>query len=170
MQIPIAVAVKPDAGHCGVDAGLGCWYNAIVEFTDFHCPFCRRARSTVEELLAKFGDEVKHAHRDFPIERIHPQAPRAQEAYVHSVRLLAAHFHKPPDQLTEDDLRQYFLYLANVKHFARASFTIALCGIKFFYERSLGREWQCSRPSRGAPRPPLWTPAAPPSGAGGRAR
>ena len=67
---------------------------------------------------------------------------RTQEAYVHSVRQLAAHFHKPPDQLTEDDLRQYFLYLANVKHFARASFTIALCGIKFFYERSLRREWK----------------------------
>src|SRR5437867_5641145 len=66
---------------------------------------------------------------------------RTQEAYVHAVRQLAAHFHKPPDQLTEDDLRQYFLYLANVKHFARASFTIALCGIKFFDERSLGREW-----------------------------
>jgi site-specific recombinase XerD len=69
-------------------------------------------------------------------------SPRTQEAYVRSVRQLAAHFRKPPDQLTEADLRQYFLYLANVKHFARASFTIALCGIKFFYERTLGRDWQ----------------------------
>ncbi len=69
-------------------------------------------------------------------------SPRTQEAYVRSVRQLAAHFHTPPDELTEDHLRQYFLYLANVKHFARASFTIALCGIKFFYERTLGREWQ----------------------------
>ncbi len=51
-------------------------------------------------------------------------SPRTQEAYVHAVRQLAAHFHRRPDQLTEDDLRQYFLYLANVKHFARASFTI----------------------------------------------
>ena len=55
---------------------------------------------------------------------------RTQEAYVHAVRQLAGHFHRPPDRLTEDDLRQYFPYLANVKHFARASFTIALCGIK----------------------------------------
>jgi integrase/recombinase XerD len=67
---------------------------------------------------------------------------RTQEAYVHAVGQLAAHFHRPPDQLTEDDLRQYFLYLANVKHFARGSFTIALCGIKFFCERTLGREWK----------------------------
>ena len=41
-------------------------------------------------------------------------SPRTQEVYVHAVRQLAAHFHKSPDQLTEDDLRQYFLYLANV--------------------------------------------------------
>jgi hypothetical protein len=48
-------------------------------------------------------------------------AARTQEAYVHAVRQLAAHCHKPPDQITEDELPQYFLYLANVKPFARAS-------------------------------------------------
>jgi integrase/recombinase XerD len=69
-------------------------------------------------------------------------APRTQEAYVRAVYQLAAHFHRSPEQLGEDELRQYFLYLTNVKHFARASFTIALCGIKFFYERTLRREWQ----------------------------
>ena len=58
-------------------------------------------------------------------------SPRTQEAYVRAVRQLAAHFHRPPDQLGEDELREYFLYLTKVKHFARASFTIALCGIKF---------------------------------------
>lgn len=78
-------------------------------------------------------------------------APRTQEAYVHAVRQLAAHFHKPPDQITEDDLRQYFLYLTTVKHFARASFTIALCGIKFFFARTLSRDWtllELVRPAR----------------------
>jgi hypothetical protein len=42
---------------------------------------------------------------------------RTQEAYVRSVRQLAAHFRKPPDQLTKDDLRQYFLYLGMVGRF-----------------------------------------------------
>src|SRR5437867_6758346 len=40
---------------------------------------------------------------------------------------LAVQLHKPPDRISEEELRQYFLYLINVKHFARASFTIALC-------------------------------------------
>ena len=81
-------------------------------------------------------------------------APRTQEAYVRAVRQLAAHFHRSPDQLGEDDLRQYLLHLTQVKHFARASFTIALCGIKFFYERTLGGEWKVFdlvyRPALGA--------------------
>lgn len=68
-------------------------------------------------------------------------SPRTQEAYLRAVRQLAAHFHRSPDRLGEEDLREYFLYLTNVKHFARASFTIALCGIKFFYEHTLSREW-----------------------------
>src|SRR5262245_9073536 len=66
-------------------------------------------------------------------------SPRTQEAYVRAVHQLAAHFRRSPDQLGEADLREYFLYLTNVKRFARASFTIALCGIKFFYERTLSR-------------------------------
>lgn len=52
----------------------------IVEFTDFHCPYCKRVQSTLSEVLEKFGDKVKHVHRDFPIERLHRQAPRAHAA------------------------------------------------------------------------------------------
>ena len=69
-------------------------------------------------------------------------SPRTQEAYARAVQQLAVHFHRSPDQLGEEDLREYFLYLTNVKHFAPPSFTIALCGIKFFYERTLSREWK----------------------------
>jgi site-specific recombinase XerD len=68
-------------------------------------------------------------------------AERTQEAYLLAVRQLAQHYGKPPDQLGEEELRQYFLYLKNVKGVARSTHTLALCGIKFFYERTLGREW-----------------------------
>jgi integrase/recombinase XerD len=69
-------------------------------------------------------------------------AVRTQEAYLSAVRQLARHYHKPPDQIDEEELRQYFLFLKNEKHAARASCTIALCGIKFFFERTLGKEWK----------------------------
>jgi site-specific recombinase XerD len=69
-------------------------------------------------------------------------APKTQEAYLRAVRQLAQHFHKPPDQITEDDLRDYFLYLKNEKGAARNTVTQALCGIKFFFQHTLGREWK----------------------------
>src|SRR3970282_2300064 len=40
---------------------------------------------------------------------------------------------------------QYFLYLANEKKVARATATIALCGIRFFFEQTLRREWTTLR-------------------------
>jgi integrase/recombinase XerD len=66
---------------------------------------------------------------------------RTQEAYVRAVRQLADHYHKSPDLITDEELRQYFLHIKNVKKYSRASSTIALCGIKFFYEKTLNREF-----------------------------
>jgi integrase/recombinase XerD len=70
---------------------------------------------------------------------------RTQESYATAVRQLAEHYHTRPDRLTEEDLRRYFLYLANEKKVARATATIALCGIKFFYEHTLQRDWTTLR-------------------------
>jgi site-specific recombinase XerD len=67
---------------------------------------------------------------------------RTQGAYVDAVRHLANHFARSPDQLSEEQLRQYFVYLRDEKKQARSSITIALCGIKFFFERTLGRDWK----------------------------
>jgi len=66
---------------------------------------------------------------------------KTQESYLRSVRQLAEHYHKAPDQISEEELRQYFLYLKNVRKVSHSSCTVALCGIKFFYERTLRREW-----------------------------
>ena len=66
---------------------------------------------------------------------------RTQEAYLRSVRQLATHFGKPPDQITEPELRQYLLYLKNEKHLAPASFKIAFYGIRFFFRTTVPRDW-----------------------------
>jgi protein-disulfide isomerase len=52
----------------------------IVEFSDFSCPYCRKAESTINELLAKYRGKVKVGFRDFPLRQIHPQAQLAAEA------------------------------------------------------------------------------------------
>ncbi len=52
----------------------------IVEFQDFHCPFCKRVQGTIGELLTRYGDKVKVVHRHFPIDQLHPHARKGHEA------------------------------------------------------------------------------------------
>jgi len=78
-------------------------------------------------------------------------AVRTQEAYVNAVLQLSRRFKKSPDNIAEEELREYFLYLKNEKQVADSTFSIALCGIKFFYEQTLKKEWhtlQLVRPER----------------------
>jgi site-specific recombinase XerD len=68
-------------------------------------------------------------------------APKTQECYIAAVHQLAHHYRRAPDQLSDEDLRQYFLYLLNEKKVAEGTFRIHLYGIRFFYERTLQRPW-----------------------------
>jgi protein-disulfide isomerase len=52
----------------------------IVEFSDFHCPFCKRVQPSLNELLSRYDGKVKHVFRDFPLDNLHPQARAAAEA------------------------------------------------------------------------------------------
>ena len=70
---------------------------------------------------------------------------RTQEAYARAVWQLAQYYRRSPDQLSDAELRQYFLYLANEKKLARPTAIIALCGIKFFYEQTLKQPWPTLR-------------------------
>lgn len=76
---------------------------------------------------------------------------RTQEAYVRAVRQLAEHYHKSPARISEEELRQYFLFLKNVKHYSRNTMTVAICGLKFFFERTLQQEWTTFSIVRPAP-------------------
>ena len=68
-------------------------------------------------------------------------APKTQQSYVDAVRQLAQHYRRAPDQLSEEELRQYFLFLLHEKRVAESTFRIHLYGIRFFYERTLQRPW-----------------------------
>jgi protein-disulfide isomerase len=52
----------------------------VVEFSDFQCPYCKRAHETVEQLVAAYGDKIRFVYRDYPLPN-HPQAfPAARAA------------------------------------------------------------------------------------------
>ena len=64
---------------------------------------------------------------------------RTQEAYLRAVRQLTDHYGQAPDGLDEQQIRDYFLFLKNVKKFAPASLKMAFYGIRYFYTRRLVR-------------------------------
>lgn len=57
------------------------------------------------------------------------EVTKTQEAYAKAVRQLADYYSKSPDQISEEELRNYFLYLKNEKQVSRSTCTQALCGI-----------------------------------------
>lgn len=63
-------------GHMGPeDAAV-----VVVEFTDFQCPFCRKAHTEVmSKLREKYGDQVRFEIRHLPLD-MHPAAPGAAKA------------------------------------------------------------------------------------------
>ena len=44
----------------------------IVEFSDFHCPFCKRVQPTLERLREKYPTQIRLVYRDNPIDQLHP--------------------------------------------------------------------------------------------------
>lgn len=51
----------------------------IVEFSDFQCPFCSRAESTLQQIRTIYGDKVRVVYRNFPLP-FHEHARKAAEA------------------------------------------------------------------------------------------
>lgn len=68
-------------------------------------------------------------------------AEGTQKAYLRAVRQLAAHFRKPPDQITEHEVRQYLVYLKEERAYSPSSLKIAASGLIFFYTHTIPRDW-----------------------------
>jgi len=67
--------------------------------------------------------------------QLHGFAERTQDSYVSVVRQLAKHYHKSPDKIDEEELRQYFLYLKNVRGCRSAHFGLHYAGSNFSMNR-----------------------------------
>ena len=85
---------------------------------------------------------------------------RTVEAYVNAVAQFARYCSKSPDLASETDVQNYLLHLTVEKQVARGTHTIALCGIKFFMEKTLGRIWgtfEIARPKQSKKLPVVLT-------------
>jgi integrase/recombinase XerD len=55
--------------------------------------------------------------------------------------MLSQFYGKTPDLVTEQELQDYFLQRKNVNHWSPKTMRICYCGIRFFYEKILDRNW-----------------------------
>jgi integrase/recombinase XerD len=81
----------------------------------------------------------RKTHQDLQLAGL---SPGTQKRYLHAIKQLADHYHTPPDRLTEQQVRDYLLYLKNDKGFASSSLGIAYNALKFFYSHTAPREWR----------------------------
>ena len=66
---------------------------------------------------------------------------RTHDGYLREIRKMAEHCRTPPDRISEDQVRRYFLHLKNERHFAAGSLTVTLSALKFFYRVTFPRNW-----------------------------
>jgi site-specific recombinase XerD len=74
--------------------------------------------------------------------QLHGYADKTQQSYVAAVKALAGYHKRSPDQLNQEQVREYFLNLIDKKKAARSTVTQQLCGIKFFYEKTLCKKFE----------------------------
>jgi integrase/recombinase XerD len=93
--------------------------------------------------------------------QLHGLLPNTQARYVRAVRDLAGHYRQSPDQLTEEQVRQYFVHLSQERRLAPSTLRIHLFALKFFYRWTLQRSWRLLSLLRVPRRPRLPTVLSP---------
>jgi integrase/recombinase XerD len=87
-------------------------------------------------------------------------SPRTVEAYVHAVQELARHYRRPPDRLSDPELREYLLYLHRETGKAASTLNVAVSGLRFFYLHVLHRDFCHLERNLPRPRQPKRRPKA----------
>ena len=92
--------------------------------------------------------------------RLRNFSPQTVRAYTATVADFARYFHKSPDQLGPEQVRQYQLYLLNEKKLAWQTLQVRMAALKFFYTRTLKQTWfdhEVAKPKVHRKLPVVWS-------------
>jgi integrase/recombinase XerD len=64
---------------------------------------------------------------------------RTQEAYIAAVARLARYYKRSPERITNEEIKNYLLYLHNERKLSASSLNVAVSGLRFFYRYVLDR-------------------------------
>ena len=68
-------------------------------------------------------------------------SPRTIECYIHEVEDFANYFHRSPDRLGPQHIREYQAYLFRQRKLSPSSVTQRLAALRFFFIKTLKRRW-----------------------------
>jgi len=77
-DVEFSIKIANDPAKGATDARV-----TLIEFSDYGCPFCaRHTRSVMPQLEKAYiaTNKIRYVLRDYPLQSIHPQAPKAHEA------------------------------------------------------------------------------------------
>jgi site-specific recombinase XerD len=66
-------------------------------------------------------------------------SPETIRSYIHAVHDFAAYFHKPPDQMGAEELRQFQLHMLQERKLATGTVQYRMTALRFFFKRVLKR-------------------------------
>ena len=66
-------------------------------------------------------------------------APGNQATYLEAIKALAWHYNRQLDEITQEQVRDYLLYLIEPKGYAKSTYKVYLYAIKFLYQNTTVR-------------------------------
>ena len=75
-------------------------------------------------------------------------SPGTMKYYIGNVMRFAQHFKKSPDLLGENEIYEYLHYCITEKNLSEGTVNLVHSALKFFYTKTLGRDWRVEKLAR----------------------
>ena len=72
-------------------------------------------------------------------------SPKTQTAYLGYMKKFVRYFGRSPAKMGEEEIREYLYHLITEKDLGDSSINSAYSALKFFYETTLGRDWNVAK-------------------------
>lgn len=73
---------------------------------------------------------------------LHGLTDGTRQTYLEAIKNLSRHYNRPPDQLGEEEIREFFVYLIKARRLAPSTVRVYLYAIKFLFQKTLNRQWK----------------------------
>jgi len=105
--VNISISGRPIEGNASAKV-------TIVAFSDFQCPYCSSAHTTMKQILGNYSGKVRYVHFNFPLS-FHQYAEKAAEAFECAAAQDSVKAYKLHDMMYEN---QAAIDVTNLKQYA----------------------------------------------------